>query len=62
MIYRLKYMDQDGEFEFKDFQTKQELDIFIKENNLKNSWHEIEQQTMIPSKKESDFNKGKSVL
>jgi len=62
MIYRLKYMDKDGEFQFKDFKTKQKLNLFVENNDLKNSWHEIEQQTMIPSKKESDFNKGKNVL
>ncbi|QXE19043.1 hypothetical protein [Clostridium sp. 001] len=62
MICRLKYMDEEGEFQFKDFQTKQEMDAFVVKNDLKNKWHETEQLSMIPSKNETDFNKGKSVL
>jgi hypothetical protein len=55
-------MDKEGEFQFKDFQTKQEMDLFIEKNNLKNLWHQSEQLSMIPSKNESDFNKGNNVL
>lgn len=62
MIYRLRFMDEEGEFQFKDFETKQQMDSFIEENNLKSSWHQSEQLSMIPSKNESDFNKGNNVL
>ena len=62
MIYRLKFMDQEGEFQFKDFQTKQQMNLFIEKNNLKDVWHQSEQLSMIASKNESDFNKGRSVL
>lgn len=62
MIYRLKFMDEEGEFQFKDFETKQQMDLFIDKNNLKGSWHQSEQLSLIPSKDESDFNKGTNVL
>lgn len=62
MIFRLKFMDEEGEFQFKDFETKQQMDLFIEKNNLKDSWHQSEQLSMIASKKESDFNKGNNVL
>lgn len=62
MIYRLKFMDEEGEFQFKDFETKQLMDLFIEKNNLKVSWHQWEQLSMIASKNESDFNKGTSVF
>ena len=62
MIWRLKFMDADGEFQFKDFETKQQTDVFIEKNNLKDSWHQSEQQSMIASTNESDFNKGSNVL
>ncbi len=62
MICRLRFMDKEGEFQFKDFQTKQEMDLFIERNNLKDLWHQSEQLSMIPSKNESDFNKGNNVL
>jgi hypothetical protein len=55
-------MDEEGEFQFKDFETKQLMDLFIEKNNLKGSWHQWEQLSMIASKNESDFNKGTSVL
>lgn len=62
MIYRLKFMDEEDEFQFKDFETKQQMDLFIEKNNLKDSWHISEQLSMIASKNESDFNKGYNVL
>lgn len=62
MIYRLRFMDEEGEFQFKDFETKQQMDSFIEKNNLKSGWHQSEQLSMIPSKNESDFNKGNNVL
>jgi hypothetical protein len=55
-------MDEEGEFQFKDFPTKQDMDLFIEKNNLKNAWHQSEQLSMIASKNENDFNKGKNVL
>lgn len=62
MIYRLKFMDEEDELQFKDFETKQQMDLFIEKNNLKDSWHLCEQLSMIASKNESDFNKGYNVL
>jgi hypothetical protein len=55
-------MDQEGEFQFKDFETKQQMNLFIEKNNLKDVWHQSEQLSMIASKNERDFNKGKNVL
>lgn len=62
MIYRLKFMDEEDELQFKDFETKQQMDLFIEKNNLKDSWHLCEQLSMIVSKNESDFNKGYNIL
>lgn len=62
MIYRLKFMDEEDELQFKDFETKQQMDLFIEKNNLKDSWHLCEELSMIVSKNESDFNKGYNIL
>lgn len=61
-MYRLKFMDEEGELQFKDLLTKQEINAFVEKNNLKNQWHHIEEIAMIPSKNEMDFNKGTSIL
>ncbi len=52
-MYKLKFIDKEDNLSTKDFQTKQELKEYMKENNIEKIWHQIEEvKKVIPNLRE----------
>ena len=51
-MYKLKFINDD-DLTIKEFETKQELDFYMNQNNIKKNWHQIEKiSRVIPNLKE----------
>jgi len=52
IMYKLKFINDD-DLTIKEFETKQELDFYMNQNNIKKIWHQIEKiSRVIPNLKE----------
>lgn len=51
-MYKLKFTDNE-DLTIKEFETKQELDAYINQKNIKKVWHQIEEiNRVIPNLKD----------
>ncbi len=51
-MYKLKFIDDD-DLTIKEFESKQELDFYVNQNNIKRTWHQIEEiRKVIPNLKD----------